>query len=80
MNILKAIVCVASLTFGSLSVRADWNLGQPFKMHYPQLPDLTPNGLDVLDGPRFFLSARRRSGQPTKSFSPTTGFARRPVP
>ncbi len=29
-------------------VRADWNVGDPFKMHYPQLPDLNPTGLDVL--------------------------------
>jgi len=27
---------------------ADWNVGDPYKMHYPQLPDLTPTGLDVL--------------------------------
>jgi hypothetical protein len=30
---------------------ADWDPGDPFKMHFPQLPDLTPNGLDVLAGP-----------------------------
>jgi len=28
--------------------KADWNPGDPYKMHYPQLPDLSPNGLDVL--------------------------------
>ncbi|WP_428940657.1 hypothetical protein [Fontivita pretiosa] len=27
---------------------ADWDPGEPYKMHYPQLPDLTPNGMDVL--------------------------------
>ena len=32
-------------------VSADWDPGDPFKMHFPQLPDLTPNGLDVLAGP-----------------------------
>ena len=26
---------------------ADWDLTDPFKMHYPQLPDLTDTGLDV---------------------------------
>ncbi len=25
----------------------DWRQGQPHKMHWPQLPDLTPQGLDV---------------------------------
>jgi hypothetical protein len=29
-------------------VRADWDVGDTYKMHYPQLPDLTPTGLDVL--------------------------------
>lgn len=27
--------------------KADWNPGDPYKMHYPQLPDLTTSGLDV---------------------------------
>ncbi|HUU82210.1 MAG TPA: PEP-CTERM sorting domain-containing protein [Phycisphaerae bacterium] len=31
------------------AVRADWDIGDPHKMHYPQLPDLE-NGYDVLDG------------------------------
>lgn len=31
---------------------ADWNPGDPFKMHYPQLPDLDFTGMDVLCGPR----------------------------
>ena len=25
--------------------------GDPHKMHFPQLPDLSPEGMDVLDGP-----------------------------
>ncbi len=32
------------------TAQADWNVGDPYKMHYPQLPDLTPTGLDVLAG------------------------------
>lgn len=28
--------------------KGDWNPGDPYKMHYPQLPDLTPTGVDVL--------------------------------
>lgn len=31
-------------------IQADWDPGDPFKMHYPQLPDLTPEGMDVLAG------------------------------
>ncbi|MCC6679571.1 MAG: hypothetical protein IT445_01600 [Phycisphaeraceae bacterium] len=31
-----------------MSAQADWNPGDPFKMHYPQLPDLGPTGMDVL--------------------------------
>src|SRR5262245_26326161 len=34
------LVCVA----GSPTL-ADWSVGDPYKMHFPQLPD--PNGLDV---------------------------------
>lgn len=30
---------------GAVSAPADWDPGDPFKMHYPQLPD--PNGWDV---------------------------------
>ncbi len=29
----------------------DWNPGEPYKMHWPQLPDLTPTGMDVVCGP-----------------------------
>ena len=32
----------------ALPATADWNPGDPYKMHYPQLPDLTPTGIDVL--------------------------------
>ncbi len=32
---------------------ADWDPGDDFKMHYPQLPDLTPEGMDVLAGLAF---------------------------
>lgn len=30
----------------------DWDVGDGHKMHYPQLPDLSDMGLDVLAGPR----------------------------
>jgi hypothetical protein len=47
-----ALTTVATLTLGLVGfapgAKADWNPGDPFKMHYPQLPDLTPTGLDVL--------------------------------
>ncbi len=42
------VVGVAVLVSAS-AARADWDEGQPHKMHYPQLPDLV-NGFDVLDG------------------------------
>jgi hypothetical protein len=32
----------------ALPATADWNAGDPYKMHYPQLPDLTNTGIDVL--------------------------------
>lgn len=46
------IVVGTLLTLGLTgTVSADWDPGDPFKMHFPQLPDLTSNGLDVFDGP-----------------------------
>jgi hypothetical protein len=41
------MVAVAAMLVGAAAqaALADWNLGDPFKMHKPQLPDL--NGLDV---------------------------------
>jgi len=38
------IVGLAALALGS-AARADWNTGDPHKMHFPQLPN--PNGWDV---------------------------------
>lgn len=38
---LGALVLLA----GAVAVRADWNPGDPYKMHYPQLPE--PNGIDI---------------------------------
>ncbi len=45
--------CVFACVLSSLLVTtalADWDPGDSYKMHYPQLPDLQ-TGLDVLDGP-----------------------------
>jgi hypothetical protein len=42
-------VLVAVLALGAPAA-AHWDPGDPYKMHWPQLPDLD-NGLDVLDGP-----------------------------
>ncbi len=39
---------IAAIVLTIPSARADWNPGDPYKMHYPQLPDLTPTGMDVL--------------------------------
>lgn len=43
---LRWVVAVAFLALASIA-RADWDPGDPYKMHYPQLPDLTPAGMDV---------------------------------
>jgi hypothetical protein len=40
---LAVFVCLA--LSGTTPVLADWSVGEPSKMHYPQLPD--PNGWDV---------------------------------
>jgi hypothetical protein len=41
------IAALAALTFLAAPTMADWNVGDPYKMHYPQLPDLEL-GMDVL--------------------------------
>lgn len=41
------IVCCVVVMFASVSF-ADWNVGDDYKMHYPQLPDLNDTGMDVL--------------------------------
>lgn len=43
----------ALLSILTAPVFADWNTGDPVKMHYPQLPDLSSNGMDVLAGLAF---------------------------
>lgn len=44
MKTTMAIACVAGLAMSGAAL-ADWNPGDPYKMHYPQLPD--PTGIDV---------------------------------
>lgn len=48
MKNTKLLLCCAfsALVLGG-AAHADWNPGDGHKMHYPQLPDLTPTGLDV---------------------------------
>lgn len=41
-------VAVISVALAVTVASADWNPGDDYKMHYPQLPDLTSNGMDVL--------------------------------
>ncbi|MFH0954130.1 MAG: hypothetical protein V1873_07355 [Verrucomicrobiota bacterium] len=41
-----AIVSLVVLA-GTVPSRADWEVGGSFKMHWPQMPDLTTNGMDV---------------------------------
>jgi len=47
----KSIVLLAALTFvvaWAVPAAAHWAQGDPFKMHYPQLPDASTTGWDVL--------------------------------
>jgi hypothetical protein len=52
VSTFSAVVCALAVGAGmgllTRAVRADWVVGDPYKMHYPQLPDLTDMGLDVL--------------------------------
>ena len=41
------MVSVIVFSIGSTAL-ADWNPGDGHKMHFPQLPDISPNGMDVL--------------------------------
>jgi hypothetical protein len=45
--VFTALTAVVALTFLAAPATADWDVGDPYKMHYPQLPDLEL-GLDVL--------------------------------
>jgi len=47
-HVLIAMLAVCVM---AVAAQADWDLGMDYKMHYPQLPDLTDHGLDVLDCP-----------------------------
>ena len=67
-----AIILTAVLVSGS-AARADWDPNNPLvpqqstnhKMHWPQMPDLTLNGLDVLAGPIAYPAG---SGEPYEKF------------
>jgi hypothetical protein len=45
MNTHKVIRMVSAVLLLAVAAQADWKPGDPYKMHYPQLPD--PNGWDV---------------------------------
>ena len=47
-NATLICVVIISLVFTAGIVRGDWDPGDPYKMHYPQLPDLNDTGLDVM--------------------------------
>ena len=53
MSYARSLLIVAVVWACALPALGDWNVGDPYKMHYPQLPDLTPfpirTGIDVLD-------------------------------
>jgi hypothetical protein len=43
--VFAALIAVVALMFLAAPATADWQPGDPYKMHFPQLPD--PNGWDV---------------------------------
>ncbi len=43
------LILTAVLALAATAARADWMPGDGHKMHWPQMPDLSPTGLDVLD-------------------------------
>jgi hypothetical protein len=45
----NTVLLMAILALAATTARADWDVGDGHKMHWPQLPDLTQTGLDVLD-------------------------------
>ncbi len=50
-NLCFIVLCaLAVLGIHSIAL-GDWDPGDPFKMHWPQLPDLNQTGMDVLAGP-----------------------------
>jgi hypothetical protein len=44
---IALFVAVAAVILTPAAASADWDIGDPMKMHYPQLPDVGPNGVDV---------------------------------
>jgi hypothetical protein len=46
------VLALLGLAIFAQPTRADWNPGDPYKMMYPLLPDLTPTGMDVLASPQ----------------------------
>ncbi|HWP40842.1 MAG TPA: hypothetical protein VNL70_07940 [Tepidisphaeraceae bacterium] len=46
--VVLTAAAATGLAGSSQPVLAHWDPGDPYKMHYPQLPDLTPTGMDVL--------------------------------
>ena len=55
-NLLTALMMVAALMLLAAPAVADWNPGDPDKMHFPQLPDLTERGMDVLANYPYYSS------------------------
>jgi hypothetical protein len=46
-KVMITFVVLSMMTILATNARADWDPGQDYKMHWPQLPDLQPTGMDV---------------------------------
>lgn len=44
MKLNSLLVIAAAIAFVAVPALGEWNVGDPCKMHYPQLPDLSPLG------------------------------------
>ncbi|NQV35160.1 MAG: hypothetical protein HQ515_20870, partial [Phycisphaeraceae bacterium] len=78
------ILCLVSalpvISQDDLVAGCDWREGQPHKMHWPQLPDLTPEGLDVDVNPQLADDFRCTQSGPITDIHLWGGFQRDQVP
>ena len=79
-GILLLVLASPVIAQDELVPGCDWREGQPHKMHWPQLPDLTPLGLDVDVTPQLADDFRCTQSGPITDIHLWGGFARDAVP